>query len=33
MEKTAEDASLIKKLLPLYKGQKKIVQDSNQGEF
>ncbi|MDX1533975.1 MAG: ATP-dependent DNA ligase, partial [Nitrosopumilaceae archaeon] len=33
MEKTAEDASTDQEVIALYKGQKKIVQDSNQGDF
>jgi len=33
MEKTAEDASTDQEVIALYKGQKKITQDSNQGNF
>ena len=33
MEKTAEDASTDQEVVALYKGQKKIVQDSTKGEF
>lgn len=33
MEKAAEDASTDQEVIALYKGQKKIVQDSNQGDF